>query len=66
MKCLLCEDTGWVCEAHTFLPFCHDEGCPGPGQPCKCSPLPLPRQLFAKIFLTDIPETADDWSPPDR
>lgn len=40
MKCLLCEDTGWVCEHHRDRPWegptaC---GCGGAGSNCSCNP----------------------------
>jgi hypothetical protein len=36
MKCLLCEDTGWVCEAHPDQPWegPHACTCGGAGMPC--------------------------------
>ena len=41
MDCLLCEDTGWVCENHPDQPFAgpHACRCGGAGMPCpKCNP----------------------------
>jgi hypothetical protein len=41
MKCLLCEDTGWVCENHLDQPWegPHTCSCGGAGMPCaKCNP----------------------------
>ncbi len=32
MKCLLCEDTGWVCENHPDQPW--QGPCGGAGAPC--------------------------------
>ncbi len=36
MKCLCCEDTGWVCENHPDRPFFGDcaYDCGGAGAPC--------------------------------
>ena len=41
MSCLLCEDSGWVCENHPDQPFTgtHACSCGGAGMPCpKCNP----------------------------
>jgi hypothetical protein len=36
MKCVLCADTGWVCENHPRLPWGgrHGCNCGGAGMPC--------------------------------
>jgi len=42
MNCLLCEDCGWVCEAHPELPWegGHACTCGGAGMPCPvCNPV---------------------------
>ena len=41
MKCLCCEDEGWVCENHPDQPFTgpHACNCGGAGMPCPaCNP----------------------------
>jgi hypothetical protein len=41
MKCLLCEDCGWVCENHPDRPFEGEHACTcsGAGAPCSnCNP----------------------------
>lgn len=37
IECAICRGEGWVCEEHPHLPVFHD-GCPGPGDPCRCNP----------------------------
>ena len=40
MKCLVCKDTGWICENHPDQPFGgpHACRCGGAGMPCpKCN-----------------------------
>lgn len=40
-RCKICQDTGWVCEAHPEKPWTGTRscGCGAPGMPCpRCSP----------------------------
>lgn len=45
MPCKFCNDSGWVCEKHPFMPFEHKvlaflifvRECPGAGMPCQCN-----------------------------
>jgi hypothetical protein len=34
MKCLVCEDSGWVCENHPDQPWTGPHACDGAGAPC--------------------------------
>lgn len=48
-KCNICQDSGWVCEEHSTLPFKHHTNttffpfgvknytCVGAGMPCQCN-----------------------------
>ena len=41
MKCVVCQDCGWVCEAHPYLPWQGEHACTcgGAGAPCpRCNP----------------------------
>jgi hypothetical protein len=41
IRCTLCEDSGWVCENHTYRPWTGEHACPcgGAGAPCMaCNP----------------------------
>jgi len=41
MKCSVCEDCGWVCESHPYLPWQgeHACNCGGAGEACpRCNP----------------------------
>lgn len=38
-NCPKCCGEGWVCEAHTHVPWFDGKGCCGePGVPCECNP----------------------------
>ena len=59
MKCLNCEDCGWVCENHESVPW---EGpnackCGGAGMPCfECNPCDAetpPRPLTGSTIIFD-------------
>jgi hypothetical protein len=58
MKCLRCEDSGWVCENHHDRPWegRHACGCGGAGAPCPACNAPakgeMPRLLadFETVF----------------
>jgi hypothetical protein len=52
MKCLVCEDTGWVCENHPDQPFRHPAPCDICDIATVCSGPPEGRQgyAFGNIF----------------
>jgi hypothetical protein len=60
MKCVLCEDSGWVCEGHPERPWggAHGCQCGGAGMPCPIS-LPDGRELVtledAGTYITELP-----------
>jgi hypothetical protein len=65
MKCPRCQGYHWVCEAHPDKPFEHDPNCPGPGQPCSCTPRPDFKKLYEVIYsANDLEDFAEHIAPP--
>lgn len=65
-KCVLCKDTGWVCEAHMDRPWKGTAvagacDCGGAGCNCVCNPDGNADGIFDAVYASTDPDVVKRW-----
>lgn len=63
MNCVLCKDTGWVCEFHMDKPWEGEGacGCGGAGCNCVCNPNGEDRGMFDAVYAAVDETQVKSW-----